>query len=312
MNVSMQDAFNLGWKLGLVCQQKLQRSILATYEAERKQIAKQLIEFDHRFSRLFSGRPAKDILDETGVSMDEFGAAFNKSHLFTSAVGVHYPESELVFGAPDTTEAVIDPRDDCGGVAAHCVPGTRFPSFPVTAQVDARTWELHHKMPSDGRFRIVVFAGDISDPARLKLVDTLGAWIQENIVDRCATILLSPGSNPHDGSGTSKFKMDKDPSIVHVLLVHSAPRCLEGFEMVRDLHEMYRPFDSKLGWDYDRVFVDEMLDGSKKGEAYKGYGVDRKRGAVVVVRPDGYIGCVTELQDNGWMRVKEWFEGVLR
>lgn len=81
MNVSMQDTYNLGWKLGLVCKKVLQRNILSTYELERKQIAKELIAFDHKFSRLFSGRPAKDILDETGVSMEEFSKAFEVSHM---------------------------------------------------------------------------------------------------------------------------------------------------------------------------------------------------------------------------------------
>jgi hypothetical protein len=81
MNVSMQDAYNLGWKLGLVCKNIVNRQILSTYELERKKIAKELIEFDHKFSRLFSGRPAKDILDETGVSMEEFGKAFEMSHM---------------------------------------------------------------------------------------------------------------------------------------------------------------------------------------------------------------------------------------
>lgn len=84
MNVSMQDAYNLGWKIGLVCKKVLQRKILTTYELERKQIAKELIAFDHMFSRLFSGRPAKDILDETGVSMDEFSKAFEMSHMVCS------------------------------------------------------------------------------------------------------------------------------------------------------------------------------------------------------------------------------------
>lgn len=81
MNVSMQDAYNLGWKLGLVCKGVLQRQVLSTYERERKQIANELIAFDHKFSRLFSGRPAKDILDETGVSMEEFNRAFELSHM---------------------------------------------------------------------------------------------------------------------------------------------------------------------------------------------------------------------------------------
>ncbi|KAI9147756.1 Polynucleotide 5'-hydroxyl-kinase GRC3 [Paramyrothecium foliicola] len=46
MNVSMQDTYNLGWKLGLVCKKILQRKVLTTYEWERKQIAKELIAFD--------------------------------------------------------------------------------------------------------------------------------------------------------------------------------------------------------------------------------------------------------------------------
>lgn len=81
MNVSMQDTYNLGWKLGLVCNKILKREVLSTYELERKQIAKQLIAFDHKFSRLFSGRPAKNIMDETGVSMEEFTRAFRMSHM---------------------------------------------------------------------------------------------------------------------------------------------------------------------------------------------------------------------------------------
>jgi 2-polyprenyl-6-methoxyphenol hydroxylase-like FAD-dependent oxidoreductase len=90
MNVSMQDAYNLGWKIGLVCKKVLHRGILSTYEHERKQIAKELIAFDHKFSRLFSGRPAKDIMDETGVSMDEFSRAFNMSHMVCILI-IHNP-----------------------------------------------------------------------------------------------------------------------------------------------------------------------------------------------------------------------------
>ena len=64
MNVSMQDAFNLGWKIASVVKGDADRSILKTYQSERRRIAQDLIDFDHRFSRLFSGRPAKDVMDE--------------------------------------------------------------------------------------------------------------------------------------------------------------------------------------------------------------------------------------------------------
>lgn len=62
MNISMQDCYNLGWKLGLVCRGIAQPNILKTYQSERRRVARDLIEFDNRFARLFSGRPAKDIM----------------------------------------------------------------------------------------------------------------------------------------------------------------------------------------------------------------------------------------------------------
>jgi 2-polyprenyl-6-methoxyphenol hydroxylase-like FAD-dependent oxidoreductase len=43
MNVSMQDSYNLGWKLGLVVKGIAQPSILKTYQSERRRIAKDLI-----------------------------------------------------------------------------------------------------------------------------------------------------------------------------------------------------------------------------------------------------------------------------
>jgi len=80
-------AYNLGWKVASVVNGICDRSILKTYQSERRRIAQDLIDFDHKFSRLFSGRPAKDIVDEEGVSMDEFKEAFQKSHLFTTGIG---------------------------------------------------------------------------------------------------------------------------------------------------------------------------------------------------------------------------------
>lgn len=62
MNVSMQDCYNLGWKLALVIKGIAKPSILSTYQSERRRVAQDLIDFDHRLSRLFSGKPVKDIM----------------------------------------------------------------------------------------------------------------------------------------------------------------------------------------------------------------------------------------------------------
>jgi phenol 2-monooxygenase len=110
MNVSMQDgksrkspfptrrqrnlismiAYNLGWKVANVVKGLSDRSILKTYQSERRRIAQDLINFDHKFSRLFSGRPAKDMMDEAGISMKEFKEAFEKGNLFASGTGEYF------------------------------------------------------------------------------------------------------------------------------------------------------------------------------------------------------------------------------
>lgn len=81
MNISMQDSYNLGWKIGLACKNILPRDVLSTYELERKKIAKDLIAFDGKFSKLFTGAPPKDIQSETGVSDDVFQKAFHTSRM---------------------------------------------------------------------------------------------------------------------------------------------------------------------------------------------------------------------------------------
>lgn len=205
-------------------------------------------------------------------------------------------------------QTTASPAQSALSLATSCRPGTRFPSYQVVSQADARPWQLHHMMPSDGRFRVVVFAGDIADPARRAKVNELGAWLDSELLSKYPTMALSVGSNPH--VATMKFRTAKQPSIIDVLLVHSAPR--EEIELLRDLHETYHPFDPKLGWEYNKVFVDGLSYHEGHGEAYAKYGVDRQEGAVVVVRPDGYTGLVTHVDADGRKEIGKWFESVLR
>ena len=184
----------------------------------------------------------------------------------------------------------------------------RFPSHQVVEQADARPWMLHHKMASDGRFRLFVFGGDISQAAARERVNALGARLEKGVLARAPRIELSPAANPF--AGTARFRLDQPPSVVDVMLVHCAPR--GEVELVRDLHAVYHPFDAKLGWDYDKVFADGESYYEGHGHAYEGYGVDAEKGAIVVVRPDGYVGLVTDLGEENWGEVEKWFEGVLR
>jgi hypothetical protein len=53
-----------------------------------------------------------------------------------------------------------------------------------------------------------------------------------------------------------------------------------------------------------------FYNGTELEDAYKVYGVDRKKGAVAVVRPDGYIGVIAELKDTG--SIHSYLKGCLR
>jgi phenol 2-monooxygenase len=55
MNVSMQDAFNLGWKLAAVLEKRSDPSLLRTYSQERQPVAQELIDFDKEWSAMMGG-----------------------------------------------------------------------------------------------------------------------------------------------------------------------------------------------------------------------------------------------------------------
>ena len=57
MNVSMADAWNLGWKLGTVLRGTARPELLDTYSAERQVVAQELIDFDREFAKMFSAAP---------------------------------------------------------------------------------------------------------------------------------------------------------------------------------------------------------------------------------------------------------------
>ena len=305
MNVSMQDCYNLGWKVGLVAKGIAKESILDTYQSERRRVAQDLIEFDHRFSRLFSGRPAKDVMDAEGVSMEEFKNAFLKGNMFASGLSVDYGPSNLVVKAGNALEqgdgskvvqhliTHISAQDFASkqGLATGLPIGMRFNSFKVLNQACARPWHFQERLPADGRFRVVLFAGNILQAA------------QKARVDRFCSALTAKESFLH---AVTPPDMGID-SIIEVLTIHSAKRI--DTELLRDFPEILHPYDKHTGWDYNKVFVDDESYHEGFGNAYMNYGVDKERGCLVVVRPDQYVGWIGELEE--FDQLQKYFEGCL-
>lgn len=280
MNISMQDTFNLGWKVALVAKGVAKRSILSTYEDERRRVAQELIEFDHRFSRLFSGRPSKDVMDSEGVSMEVFKDAFLKGNMFASGLSVNYAASSIVI------------KQGSDEALAKGLPvGMRFNSVKVLSQADARPWHIQERLKADGRFRIVLFAGNILDPRQKERVNKFCSQLDD---PKGFLRQATPPGAPID-------------SIIEVLTIHSSKRI--ETELLQDFPEILHPFDDN-GWDYNKIYVDDESYHEGFGDAYGTYGVNKQRGCVVAVRPDQYVAWIGELEDFGGLQ--KYFDGCLK
>lgn len=312
-------AYNLGWKLAHVVKGYSDGSILKTYQSERRRIAQDLIAFDHRFSRLFSGRPAKDVMDEEGVSMEEFKSAFEKGNEFASGIGmiqlsrvfqeiililiqtaVNYGASVIVAKDGNAQEQG-DGTDVIGNKLLRSVSkpqlatgidiGKRMPSFKVLNQSDARPWHLQELLKSNGRWRIIVFPGNLTLPENMQRMQKLGEKLgaSDSFLRR-----YTPANQPID-------------SLIEVLTVHAGPRT--SLELL-DLPEAFHPYDKKEGWDYWKVFVDDQSYHEGHGQAYVNYGIDPSRGVSVIIRPDQYVSWVGDMDD--YDEIAKFFSGFMR
>ena len=148
MNVSMADAFNLGWKLASVVRGAAATSLLDTYTSERHAKAVELIEFDKDMARLFSERP------KTADEAAQFQRYFQRHGRYTAGVETRYDPSVIVGGAEHQS------------LARGLVVGMRFHSAPVLRLADAKPMQLGHVLKADGRWRAIAFApsGDGGQP----------------------------------------------------------------------------------------------------------------------------------------------------
>ena len=158
MNVSMQDGFNIGWKLGHVLDGRSPESLLATYSAERQVVAKNLIDFDKEWSTLMAKKPEEfenpSDLEDFYVRTAEFPAGFMTEYT-PSLVIAEAKHQDLAAGFPI---------------------GKRFKSAPVLRVSDTNPVQLGHQAKADGRWRIYVFA----DPAQAGTpspVTELAEWL---------------------------------------------------------------------------------------------------------------------------------------
>ncbi len=166
MNASMNDTHNLAWKLAMVIKGLAYRDILKTYEFERRNYAKQLIEFDRKFAKLFSDKHAQNT-EEAGVTHEQFRDAFEIFGGFTSGIAIQYEPSLITVHSLENQM-----------LAEGLTIGRSFPSQIVVRHADARPFHLHDQMPTDLRFRVLIFAGDCLLSSQLKKIEEAAAALE--------------------------------------------------------------------------------------------------------------------------------------
>lgn len=150
MNVSLQDGYNIGWKLGEVLTGLANPSLLETYVLERQKVAIDLINFDRYFSKLFSSG--------SQTTPAEFQEGFIQSGKYTAGLTAKYDVSQI-------TSAL-----ESSNLASNVIVGMRLPSAQVVRFCDSKPMQLMRSLKSDGRWRIMAFLGDLSmDENRSKL-----------------------------------------------------------------------------------------------------------------------------------------------
>jgi phenol 2-monooxygenase len=273
MNVSMQDTFNLGWKLASVLRKRCAPRLLHTYSAERHAIAKELIDFDREWASILASAKREGEGADPAKTQDYFV----RHGRYTAGTATHYRQSILT-GEPGYQH-----------LASGVVIGKRFHSAPVIRLSDAKPLHLGHTAKADGRFRVFAFA-DAEDPA------APGSAIRA----LCEFLGRSEDSPVRRYTRAGE---DID-SVIDLRAVFQQGHRELGIEAMPDL---LLPRKGRYGLrDYEKMFCPDLKGGQ---DIFTMRGIDRKTGCMVVVRPDQYVGHILPL--DAYAELAAYFDGFM-
>jgi 2-polyprenyl-6-methoxyphenol hydroxylase-like FAD-dependent oxidoreductase len=264
MNVSMQDGFNIGWKLASVLQGRCAPDLMHTYSAERQAVAEELIDFDRKWARMLSTR-VKKVGETEGAATDasEVQNQFVKHGRYTAGTATTYKP------------ALLTGKSTHQHLATGLVIGTRFHSALVVRIGDGKTMQLGKTLEADGRWRVIIFAGrgDVGSPA--SLVGKLCKHLTESAASPVKLYTAAGADIDSVIDVRGVFQQNH-----HQLAVTAMPTVLF-------------PKKGKYGLnDYEKAFCSLPND---QENIYAMRGIHREQGCMVVVRPDQYIAHVLPL-----------------
>jgi phenol 2-monooxygenase len=234
--------------------------LLETYSAERQTVAEELIAFDREWVGVLSA-PVKVGPGDEGVDPATIQDYFVRHGRYTAGTATHYQPS------------IITGESSHQHLAKDFVIGMRFHSAPVIRLADAKPVELGHTVDADGRWRLFLFAG-AEDPTRPdSAIRTLCEFLAES--EASPVRRYTPAGEDIDAAFDVRavFQQGHRDLALERMPTFLLPR--KG---------RYRLID------YEKMFCADPAN-----DIFDLRGIDRKRGCVVVVRPDQYIAHVLPL-----------------
>lgn len=242
MNVSMQDSYNLAWKLAHTIFGLAENGtkLLDSYEEERLPNARNLIDFDKRMNQ--------------GTFTEDKMAEMKQ---FSTSCGIEYGEG---FGISKTgmTDERWSSQDYLNGVIC---PGRRLMNSNVRRFANGTPRDIHDELGAEGKFSVLLLAAN-----NFGSRDSGSTNVAECI---CSQLLV-------------KYPSD----LVQPIFVY--PNEAHQFEWT-DLPSCIK----------ERA---EMSLFRASQDVYRMYGIPSqgvKAGKLVVLRPDGIVGLVADLEDVG-------------
>ncbi|GES66508.1 phenol 2-monooxygenase [Aspergillus terreus] len=272
MNVSLQDGYNIGWKLASVLKGLSPPSLLETYVLERRKTAIDLINFDRYFSKLFSSSGE--------ISPEEFQKGFVQSGKYTAGFTAKYDQSVITSGLDETAQ-----------LAKNVVVGMRLPSAQVVRYCDSKPVQLMTSLKSDGRWRVMTFVGDLQLAQNRRNLAAIGNYFKSS--ESPMRRFTPPGN-------------DIDSLIEPILVAHGKRHDIE----LQQIPESFYPFSGKnTTRDLHKILFDDESYNKGHGHLYEYLGIDPQQGVIIIVRPDQYVSAVFGV--DKFEQIGKFFEGFL-
>lgn len=276
MNVSMQDGWNLAWKLGYVLSGWAPESLLKTYDAERRETGQALIDFDSQWSSLMA-KKAEEFEDPT-----EIERFYVDTWEFPSGMRTQYHQS------------VLTTSDKYQDLAKGYPIGKRFKSAVAVRKCDARPMHLGHLHEADGRYRIYVFADSAAPSDHTSPTAKLADWLEND-----------------PASPLRKYVADGQDFVERFDVKVIYQQNVNDFEM-NDVPSVFMPVNGQCRTrDWELVFGKNLVREENRdyeADIFQWREISRD-GCVVIVRPDQYVAGILPLDATD--ELAAYFDGLL-